>query len=145
MGSAERGRLLMQCGAVLFLLGLITGFIIPAVENPRMGLTSHLEGVMNGTFLIAAGILWTHLRLGATAQRIGIACLLYGTYINWLSTLLAAIWATGRMTPIAAPDLEGDPWQELIVNFGLISLSVAIVAGTVLIIYGLRGKPPETA
>lgn len=143
MGNASRGRLLMKLGAVLFLLGLLTGFAIGAVENPRMGLTSHLEGVMNGTFLVAVGAIWTQLRLGDRAQKIAVALLAYGTYVNWLSTLLAAVWGTGRMTPIAAPGLEGTDMQEAIVNFGLLSLSIAIVVATVMIIVGLRGASAD--
>lgn len=56
-------RKIIAAGTILFLLGLITGFIIPLVENSRMGLAGHLEGVMNGTFLIAAGSVWTRLVL----------------------------------------------------------------------------------
>lgn len=141
MGDARRGRFVMQWGAVLFLLGLLTGFAIGAVENPRMGLTSHMEGVMNGTFLLVIGAIWTQLRLGHTAQRICVALLLFGTYANWGTTLLAAVWGTGSMTPIAAPGLQAEAWQETFVVAGLLSLSVAIVAATALIVYGLRGRP----
>jgi hypothetical protein len=50
-------------GLILFLLGLITGVAIPAVENPRMGLASHLQGMTNGPFLIVLGLLWPHSTL----------------------------------------------------------------------------------
>ena len=40
---------------LLFLLGLITGLVVQQLENPRMGLAAHLEGLMNGTFLLALG------------------------------------------------------------------------------------------
>lgn len=46
-----------------FFLGLLTGFVIPVMRNPRMGLASHLEAVMNGMFLILLGLLWHKLRL----------------------------------------------------------------------------------
>ena len=49
---------LLIFGAGLFLLGLVTGFVGPLLANPRMGLSSHLEGLMNGTFLIAIGAIW---------------------------------------------------------------------------------------
>jgi hydroxylaminobenzene mutase len=42
---------------LLFLLGLLTGFAVQRFTNPRMGLAAHLEGVMNGTFLLALGVL----------------------------------------------------------------------------------------
>jgi hypothetical protein len=37
----------------LFLLGLLIGFAERQVINLRMALAAHLEGLMNGTFLIA--------------------------------------------------------------------------------------------
>jgi len=47
----------------LFLLGLFTGFVEQRFANVRMGLAAHLEGVMNGTFLIALGAIWIEVRL----------------------------------------------------------------------------------
>src|ERR1700753_4150644 len=49
--------LLFTLGLVLFLLGLLTGFAVPAVKNPRMALSSHLEAVLNGMFLVLLGLL----------------------------------------------------------------------------------------
>lgn len=51
-------RKLIRYGILLFLLGLLTGFAMPAFENSRMGLSSHLEGVMNGMFLVLLGLIW---------------------------------------------------------------------------------------
>jgi hydroxylaminobenzene mutase len=129
-------RRLLILGAALFLLGLLTGLIPGAVANPRMGLASHLEGVMNGTFLIALGAAWGHVRLGPRAEQIAFWSLAFGTTANWLTTLLAAVWGTGRMTPIAAPGLKGLPWQEAVVSAGLIALSVAMLVGTTLVLFG---------
>ncbi|MDX2425112.1 MAG: hypothetical protein QNK15_02545 [Cycloclasticus sp.] len=53
----ELGHKLVKFGILLFLLGLITGFIIPAMQNPRMGLSSHLEAVMNDMFLLMLGLI----------------------------------------------------------------------------------------
>ena len=134
----DRARRLLWHGALLFLLGLLTGFVIPLLENPRMGLSSHLEGVLNGLLLIALGFLWPKLELGARARTSLFALALYGTYANWASTLLAAAMGTGRSTPIAAPGRQGLLWQEAIVDFGLISLSVAMVVAMVIVLRGLR-------
>jgi hydroxylaminobenzene mutase len=129
-------RRLLILGAILFLLGLLTGFVPGELANPRMGLASHLEGVMNGMFLIALGAAWSHVRLGRRAETIAFWSLAFGTSANWLTTLLAAIWGTGRMTPLAAPGLKGLPWQEAVVSAGLIALSVAMVVGTALVLLG---------
>jgi (hydroxyamino)benzene mutase len=48
-------RRLVWHGMLLFLLGLVTGFAEPHFRNLRMALAAHLEGVMNGTFIIALG------------------------------------------------------------------------------------------
>jgi hypothetical protein len=46
----------------LFLLDLLIGFADRQVTNPRMGLAAHLEGLMNGTCLIALGAVWQFVR-----------------------------------------------------------------------------------
>jgi hydroxylaminobenzene mutase len=129
-------RRLLILGAILFLLGLLTGFVPGELANPRMGLASHLEGVMNGMFLIALGAAWSHVHLGRRAESVAFWSLAFGTTANWLTTLLAAVWGTGRMTPLAAPGLKGLPWQEAVISAGLIALSVAMVVGTALVLLG---------
>ena len=52
--DSQFSRKLKMLGMFLFLLGLITGFASANLKNTRMGLAAHLEGVMNGTFLIVA-------------------------------------------------------------------------------------------
>lgn len=56
-------RRLVWHGMLLFLLGLLTGFVETGFQNPRMGLAAHLEGVMNGTFLVALGAIWSEVKL----------------------------------------------------------------------------------
>ena len=48
-------RRLMWHGMFLFRRGLLTGFAEHHFVNIRMGLAAHLEGVMNGIFLLALG------------------------------------------------------------------------------------------
>ena len=138
----DRGsRSLLRLGVLLFLLGLLTGFAVPSLATPRLGLTSHLEGILNGIFLMVLGLVWPKLTLPAWALRAGFWLLVYGTFTNWLTTLLGAVWgAGGRMMPIAGGDLEGSRAQEAVVVFGLLSLSIAMVAGCVLVLWGLSGR-----
>ena len=67
--SQRLGRRLLRYGIVLFLLGLATGRLVESLALPRMGLSSHLQGVMNGTFLVVVGLIWPHLRLHALLLR----------------------------------------------------------------------------
>jgi hydroxylaminobenzene mutase len=62
-------RSLMWHGMCLFLIGLLTGFAEQRFANMRMGLAAHLEGVMNGTFLVALGAVWTEVRLSPSTKR----------------------------------------------------------------------------
>lgn len=137
--QSETGRRLLQLGVLLFFVGLLTGFALPAVANPRMALSSHLEGLMNGLFLLALGAIWNRLRLGLRPQRIAFWLVVYGTFVNWGTTLLAAIWGAGQeMMPIAAAGYTGTSTQETLIAVGLVSLSVAMLVVCPIVLWGLR-------
>jgi hydroxylaminobenzene mutase len=102
-----------------------------------MGLASHLEAVMNGTFLIAIGTAWSHVKLTATWDKLTFWLISYGTYANWLFTGLAAIFGTSETTPIAGHGFSGLVWQEQLVTMGLISVGATLVLGCSFIVYGL--------
>ncbi|HEV7673046.1 MAG TPA: hypothetical protein VGQ12_00805 [Candidatus Angelobacter sp.] len=74
-------RKLIWHGMFLFLLGLLTGFVETKFANPRMGLAAHLEGVMNGTFLVALGAVWMEVRLPLKLKAAAYWSALYGAYI----------------------------------------------------------------
>jgi hydroxylaminobenzene mutase len=130
----------MWHGMFLFLLGLGTGLFEQSFTNVRMGLAAHLEGVMNGTFLVALGAIWTEVRLPPPAKAIAYWTVLYGTYVNWLVTTLAAVFGTAALSPISSAGHSGQPWQESLVTAGFISVSVAIVASLALVLWGLRAR-----
>jgi hydroxylaminobenzene mutase len=124
-------------GALLFLLGLLTGFVVPGAANPRMGLSAHLEGVMNGTFLLALGAVWPHVSLPARFETAALWLLLYGAYVNWAAVLLGAFTGASRLMPIAGAGHTGPAWAEALVSFGLVSISFAMVAGVALVLWGV--------
>src|SRR5262245_35153264 len=138
MRVQEGGRRLAWHGMFLFLLGLVTGFVEQNFANPRMGLASHLEGVMNGTFLLALGAVWAKVRLSPRLTGAAYWSALYGTYANWAVTLLAAIFGTGAMSPITAAARTGQPWQEGVVTVGFITVGITIVVASILVLFGLR-------
>lgn len=135
------GHRLLQLGVLLFLVGLLTGFIVPKLANPRMGLSSHLEGIMNGFFLVLLGLLWPKLNLAQTALKVTFWLAIYGTFTNWLATLLAAFWGAGASMPIAAMGHQGSPGQEMVINFLLFSLSFVMIIVCVLVLWGLKAGP----
>lgn len=130
----------VAAGAVLFLLGLLTGFVIPAFTNPRMGLASHLEGVMNGTFLVALGAAWRWVSLAPRLELLSFWLLLYGSFANWFFVSLAAIFGTSEITPIAGAGYEADALQEQIVSIGLVSVGLTMVLGIAIVVYGLFSR-----
>lgn len=138
--ETQISRKLKMLGMVLFLLGLLSGFAIMGLKNPRMGLAAHLEGVMNGTFLVLTGIIWNDLLLSEKAQKIALFTLLYGTFANWFFTLLSAICGTSKMTPLSGAGFSGSGMQENIVSAGLISIGLTMVISLILLVYGLHKK-----
>ena len=133
-------RRLMWHGMFLFLLGLFTGFAEARFPNVRMGLAAHLEGVMNGIFLLAVGAAWNELRLAPALKSATFGLALYGAYMNWFFVVLAAIFGTGALSPITAPGRTAQPWQEKLVTAGFMSVGLAIVACTLLLLWGFRAK-----
>ncbi len=133
-------RRLMWHGMFLFLLGLLTGFVEQRFTNVRMGLAAHLGGVMNGILLVALGAIWAEVRLPPAAKATAYWTALYGTYVNWFVTTLAAIFGTAALAPIAAEGHRGRPWEEGLVTAGFVSVGVVIVVSSLLILWGLRSR-----
>jgi (hydroxyamino)benzene mutase len=133
-------RRMLWHGMFLFLLGLLTGFVEQKFSNPRMGLAAHLEGVMNGIFLIALGAAWSEVRLSPRWKAAAYWGALYGTYANWAVTTLAAIFGTAALSPITGAGHSGQPWQETLVTVGFVSVGVVIVATSIVVLWGLRRK-----
>jgi len=78
------------------------------------------------------------LRPRAKATSYGTA--LYGTYVNWLFTVLAALLGTGAVSPVLAPGRSGPGWQEGLVMAGFISVFVAMLTSSLLILWGLQAR-----
>jgi hydroxylaminobenzene mutase len=115
------------------------------MENPRMGLSSHLEGTMNGMLLIIIGIVWPKLHLSIRSLKWAYGLALFGTFMNWLTTLLAGIWGAGaEMMPLAGGNHLSPAWQEGIIKFGLVSLSIAMVIVAVILVWGMRGNATKS-
>jgi hydroxylaminobenzene mutase len=145
MRTADRG--LMWHGMFLFLIGLVTGLNERRFTNMRMALSAHLEGVMNGTFLIALGAIWGHIALSPWAEKAARWSALYGTYGNWLFTTLGAAMGTAAANPILSQGHQGKPWQERVAEAGFRSIAYSILTAAALILWGLRRRRsvPATA
>ena len=111
---ARMTSLLCFTGVLLFLLGLLTGFAIPALKVPRIGLSAHLAATQMGIALIAFGFLWERLTFwnGWSAPLAHVLWISF--YIVWAAILLGGIWGTGRALPIAGAGHVAAKWQEQI-------------------------------
>ena len=137
-------RRLMWYGMLLFLLGLITGLLEQHFTNVRMGLSAHLEGVMNGIFLLALGAAWNEVQLPRRVKVMAYGTALYGTYANWLVTSIAAAFGTAASSPITSAGHSGRPWQESFVAIGFLTVTIAIIATSIMVLWGLRGTAPRS-
>lgn len=124
--DAKRG--LTRHGMTLFLAGLLTGLAVPLMLNPRAGLAGHLEGVVNGTFLVVLGCAWKELRLGARAQRFVYPAVVFGAWANWCATILSAILGTSKATPISGAGHAGTAVQEALVYGLFAAVAIAMVS-----------------
>lgn len=123
-------------GILLFLLGLVSGLFIPIMANPRMGVSTHLEGVLNGIFLCVLGLIWNKLNLTERWIYLGFWSALYGTFANFLAVLISAMTGVGKFMPIAG-GIEGDPFIESIISTLLITLTVCMFTVCLIVLAGL--------
>jgi (hydroxyamino)benzene mutase len=128
---------LMVWGAVLFLLGLLIGFAVPALRNPRMGVSVHLTGVQGAMMLWIFGLLWPHLGLSAGVQAATAVLAVLGIYSNWAGLLLSALWGTSRATPIAGAGHQASRSREGVVTALLASGSIELVLAALAVLWGL--------
>ena len=137
-------RFMVRAGFLLFTLAVLTGFAIPAFLNQRMAVAAHLGGLMNALVLIALGLAWGLLAVGPLQARLTRGAFLYGAYASWVTSCVAAAWGTNRMTPLSGAGYGAAPWQESVVQALQVSLAVAIVVGSISVVYALRSRPART-
>ena len=131
-------------GVLLILLGLLTGFIIPHMSNPRVAMSSHVEGIMGGMLLLlVGGVVWEYVHFGERAATVVKYLLFYSAYSNWFFLLLAAIWGTGKMLPIAARGFHGTGTQERITTVGFVTSALSILIAFIAILASLKAKPRQ--
>lgn len=129
---------LLFSGILLFVIGIFSGLGAQLFQNPRLAVSGHLEGVLNGMFLLIIGLAWKRLVLSPAQQKIAFLLLLFGTYANWFLTMLGAAWGTKRLTPIAGAGYQAAEWQELVMMGGLGVMIIGMLGGCGLVLWGLR-------
>lgn len=74
---SRQGHRLLQIGLCLILYASFEGFVIPELGAQRIGLSVHALSAWQAVFLLALGLLWPRLSLGATAARVAFDLLVY--------------------------------------------------------------------
>jgi hydroxylaminobenzene mutase len=144
MDERSNRKNFVVAGVLLILLGLLTGFIIPSTRNPRVAMSAHVEAIMGGMILLlVGGVVWEHVHFGERAARVVKYLLFYSTYSNWFFLLLAALWGTGKMLPIAARGFHGTGTQELIVSMGFVTSALSIVVAFIALLASMKTKPRQ--
>ncbi len=126
---------LIFSGLLLFLAGLVVGLFVQNMANPRMGLSAHLEGVMNGMFLVILGLIWKRLSLSKTLLQVTFWLVVYGTFANLIAVVIAAVTGFGKTMPIAGGRKGTQPIEGLI-EFFLVSLSLCMIAVCIIVLIG---------
>ncbi len=135
-------RSLVRAGFLLFLLALVLGFVIPMFLSPRLALAAHVNAILNALLLVGLGLAWGLLALTPAREKLTVRLFLYAAYANLAGSCVAAAWGTSRLTPMAAGGLSAVAWKENVVMAIQVSVALAVLVATVLVIHALR---PSTA
>jgi len=142
--APRQGHRLIQIGLLLFLAALFVGLFVPKFAVPRLALSVHLLGLLQGIFLMVLGVVWPRLRVTPAVGGIAVGLVVYGCFTAWTANFLAAVWGAGHaMVPIAAGSAQGTSIQENVIAIGLRSAAVSLIAATTLILWGLRTSERE--
>jgi len=135
----DREQLLLRHGFVLFLLALLTGLVAYALVNPRMGVAAHVEGVVNGIFLMVFGLAWARLGLSPRVAPWAYWAGLVGAYANWAIPLFSAV--VGASQPkLAGSGFRAAPWAELLLQVSPIGGVLAPLLCSVLVLRALSRR-----
>ncbi len=97
MNETATQKRLAMAGALLFLVGMVTGVFAAAaltgkvkVGNAHLALASHLNGLLGGLWLIAVAWTFRFLHYGARGLRRLTLAIAIPAWANWLVTLIAS-------------------------------------------------------
>jgi hydroxylaminobenzene mutase len=121
---------LARHGAILLLLGMLTGFVIVNFHNRNLGNAAHLTALIGGYGLIALGLLWPKLNLGRFWSGAGAWITAASLYLNWLGLVLRGGFGSD-------PKATNSLWDHA----GLVVLQIAVLLSLVsvlIVLFGLR-------
>ena len=129
-------------GIVFILYSSVEGFVIPHFGSPRVGLSTHTLGALQGVLLLALGLVWPKLSLRAIASRVAFWCLLYSALAILGAYSIAAAWGVGNETIVLAGELphglrHGTALQETLIKILSYSSAPTGLTAFALVLWGL--------
>lgn len=121
--------ILGKAGILLFTIGLLIGFLIPRMRNPRMALSAHLTAAQTGPALIAIALFWPYLSVPAGWTAPLVNALVASSYVLTAGIFLAAANGASSALPIAGRGHTASPVQERLVSL-MVGASSAIMAAS---------------
>lgn len=140
---SRQGHSLLRIGVALFLFTCFEGFAVPYFQSPVVGRSLHTLSALFGLILLAFGLIWPRLRLGAAISRIALWFLVYSGFAITAAFALAAIWGAGQSTMPMSGAPMGSTGQEAAIMVVAYSSAPTGIISFALILWGLRGSPPE--
>ncbi len=142
---SRQGHRLLQIGVALLLFTSFEGFAIPYLAAPLLGRSVHTLSALLSVLLLAMGLLWPKLNLGAKTSWIAFWFLIYSAFAIDAAFLLGAVWGAGNETmPLAAGAAHGSTFQEAVIRVVSYSSAPTGIISFALILWGLRigaGEP----
>jgi hydroxylaminobenzene mutase len=136
---------MLQIGIAHFVFSGLEGFAIPQLPVPALGRSVHTLSGLQGVMLLALGLCWPRLQLGATAARIAFGTYIYSSLATLVPFVLAAVWGVGNRTiPLAAGTARGNARQEAIIKIVLYSAPLPFFISMALILWGLRMRDAQS-
>ena len=101
--------------------------------------SAHKLAGLESVLLLALGLVWPGLKLGATASRIVFWLLVYSTFAILAAYMMGAVWGAGAETMrLAAGAAHGTSFQEIAIGVVAYSSAPTGLISFVLILWGLR-------
>jgi (hydroxyamino)benzene mutase len=140
---SRQGHRLLQIGLCLILYASFEGFVIPELGSQRIGLSVHTLSAWQAVFLLALGLLWPRLSLGATAARVAFYLLVYSAVAILAAYTVAAVSGVGNETIKLMGELphgltRGSAFQETLIKVLAYSSAPTGITAFALILWGLR-------
>jgi len=136
---SRQGQRLLQIGAALLLFLSLEGFAIPHLAAPHLSVSVHKLAALQSVLLLALGLVWPRLNLGAAISRIAFWLLIYAAFAILAAFVMGAIWGAGNETmPLSAGTAHGSAFQEAVIRVVSYSSAPTGLISFALIFWGLR-------